>query len=165
MPITAETLAQFDITRAFIETGLAGGQGVQAALDAGFPRVVSIELDQRCIDACRPKFVGKPVTLLQGDTVVQLKVLLTQIHEPVVFWLDAHPDHDSPVLQELAAIAQHPIKTHTVLIDDRRLMQGHWKSVHEIQVLEALRAINPRYDIYYVDGYEADDIIVAEVSW
>jgi hypothetical protein len=93
---------------------------------------------------------------------VQLRVLLTSIFEPVVFWLDAHPTCSSPILDELAVIAQHPIKTHTILIDDRRLMQGWWRNVHEIQVLHALKAINPAYKIRYIDGHEPDDIIVAE---
>jgi hypothetical protein len=162
MPITAETLKQFDTSRAFIETGLDRGDGVRAALAAGFRRIVSIELSQDSVDVCEEAFVGKPVTLLQGDTVVQLKALLTSLFEPAVFWLDAHPNDSSPILEELAALKNHHIKTHTILIDDRRLMQGDtWKNVHEIQVLQALKDINPNYKIWYVDGHVPEDIIVA----
>ena len=65
------------------------------------------------------------------------------------------------VLQELEVLRTAPCRSHTILIDDRRLMQGHWASVREPQVWEGLKAINPSYRITYAEGYMKDDIIVA----
>jgi hypothetical protein len=55
--------------------------------------------------------------------------VLASLDSPTLFWLDAHPCTDRaarstaiPLLAELAAIAEHPVNNHAVLIDDMRLM-------------------------------------------
>ena len=79
-----------------------------------------------------------------------------------VFWLDAHPDHDSPILEELGIIKAYGLRGSTILIDDARLMRGHWKSVRESQVIDKLRAVNKHYAIEHIDSPAAKgDIICA----
>jgi hypothetical protein len=162
MPITAETLRKHKTGPWFIETGCEDGNGVQAALDAGFDAVCSIELNRRSVDRVRQRFLGRPVTIMQGSSPLLLPQVLREIKMPVTFWLDAHPEDWSPVLQELAALREHPIKTHTILIDDRRLMHGAWKEITEDKVRAALLSVNPDYVISLDYGVTDDDIIVAK---
>ena len=164
----------------FVETGTLVGAGIVTALRAGFPRIVSIELHRPYYEVQRRRFAGYPgVTCLLGDSVEVLPGVLDQLSEPATFWLDAHA-HDmhgggrgpksSPILDELALISQHPAKTHTILIDDRRVMGAAfiadsgdlWGGVRECDVLSALHNINPAYVISYEDStYVLQDIIVA----
>lgn len=162
MPITKETLAPLKKGRVFVETGCLEGAGIQAALDVGFSSIISIELDLRNVWRAQNRFQHKPVTILHGDSVAVLPSVLNELDEPCTFWLDAHSDYFSPVLTELRLIADRGIKNHTILIDDRRLMYGTWSNMTEDAVRSALLAINPDYVITLVDGYEPNDIIVAQ---
>ena len=62
-------------------------------------------------------------------------------------------------------IGQHPIKTHTILIDDVRIFRepSNKFSVTLDQVIDSLHAINPDYQIGYDDGFQEKDILVAHV--
>lgn len=165
MPITAEVLRKYAYNPMLIETGTHKGDACQLALDVGFEQVLSVELHDALYARCYSRFVDEPrVHVTHGATVPFLREIMPTIEEPVTFWLDAHPDHDSPVLRELAVLAQHPIKTHTILIDDVRLMRGHWQSVNEQQVIDAIKEVNPDYEITYDVGYLGElDIMVAKV--
>jgi hypothetical protein len=161
LPITSETLQRHKTGPWFIETGCENGNGVQAALDAGFDAVVSIEVKHKSVEHAKKRFAGLPVTIMLGSSPLLLPQVLREVKQPVTFWLDAHPENWSPVLQELAAFRDHPIKTHTILIDDRRLMHGAWKEITEDKVRAALLAVNPEYIISLDYGVTDDDIIVA----
>lgn len=165
MPISAETLRKHKAGEWFIETGCDAGEGIQAALDAGFEAVLSIELDMGKVTVARSRFAKehRPVTILHGDTSLMLPIVLAEVSQRSTFWLDGHSDKHSPVLEELAAFCAHPIKDHTILIDDRRLMHGHWGAVMENRVRAAILAINPGYVISLDHGIVANDIIVAKV--
>ena len=160
MPITAETLKQYKRGDVFIETGCLHGDGVQAALDAGFARVITIELDRTNADHVRRRFAGRPVTVIDGDTCAMLPRVLESLNEPATFWLDAHPAQSTPILIELASLARHAIRTHTLLIDDRRLFGNVWM-VGENEIRAAIHAINSEYVVSYADGFVSNDIIVA----
>lgn len=75
-------------------------------------------------------------------------------------------------------LAAHPIKTHTILIDDMRAFGPSKKEclfdVEELKdltqegVVERVKAINPDYKISYEDGHHGkivfkNDILVAQV--
>jgi hypothetical protein len=70
------------------------------------------------------------------------------IDEPVTFWLDAHESSaTSTLLQELEVLKNHPIKTHSILIDDLRMWKRH-KIGFDTEILkEKLLEINPNYKI------------------
>lgn len=70
----------------------------------------------------------------------------------------------SRCLRELSAIARHPIKTHSILIDDVRLFLTHnFGDISLGDVAEALWAINPEYVLERVDGYVPMDILTASL--
>jgi hypothetical protein len=170
MPATAELFARYP-NDWFIETGTFRGRGVRAALEAGFRNVVSIELsEQLYADAVR-NFADQPnVRIVHGDSGKVMAGVIAGIDAPITFWLDGHysegvtarGDSNAPLLQELDAIARHPVNTHTVLIDDVRFLGTPvLDNIGRQTVIDRLLTINPAYEIRYEDGHVPGDILVA----
>jgi hypothetical protein len=161
----------------FIETGSYGGDGIAAAMKAGFKKIHSIELSDHYYNLCVERYGNEQnVHLHHGDSIEVLPKLLSTINEPVTFWLDGHycgPDSASgikavPLWEELEIIKSHTLKMHTILIDDMRLLrrrEAEWKDLpYTIADVESLiMSINPRYSIKYIKGFESMDILVAQV--
>lgn len=189
MPISRHVLKKFrKYGRIFVETGTLSGQSVKNALDVGYATAYSIELSDYNYKVSAKNVGGRPgAKLIFGSSAVELPKLIKKINEPCVFWLDAHysggttagKGKPAPLLVELEAIARHPIKTHTILIDDVRIYhdsrynrlslemfkdieQGHnpdWANV-----LNRLYLINKNYKLSLEDGFAKDDILVATVG-
>jgi hypothetical protein len=176
-----EKLLKKHLNRIFIETGTHMGNGVQLALDCEFQDVYSIEKNSGFYNIAAERFKDHHnVMLYHGDSQECLPMILECIDEPVTFWLDAHidpaekdPKRQVPILGELAVIEGHPIKTHTILIDDRSQFGKHqdnfirdaWSYVKETDVLAALSRINLDYHIYFEDNkFRKKQIIVATIK-
>jgi len=147
------------------------GDGIKAALDAGFSTVHSIELDEGLYTRAREAFKDDPrVTLWHGDSAEVLPRILEQIGDvKCTLWLDAHASGPlkggasggSPVLLELQAVASSPDTECLIMIDDRRLFgSAEWDFVTEPQAIEALQSIPRRYEVSHEDGFVRDDILV-----
>ena len=170
MPIEKDLLAQF-INPVFIETGTYQGNTVQKAVELGFETIYSIEVDPALHAKAVERFSGAPnVHLLCGDTIEVLPQILRELDQPATFWLDAHAispqyvgNHPVPIMQELAMIAEHPIRTHCILIDDRRMLEPAWR-IPERQVYDAILRINPNYKITLGPGVIPDDVIIASAA-
>jgi hypothetical protein len=115
-----------------VETGTYLGDMVAAQLRA-FSRIHSIELDPDLAEAARARFEAWPhVTILQGDSAKVLPLVLREIDRPCLFWLDGHysegvtarGERVTPIVHELEAILDHPVRGHVLLIDDARLFDG-----------------------------------------
>jgi hypothetical protein len=109
--------------RTFVETGTCGGDTI-AHLLQHFDRLYSIELDRELFEAgCRRFFALNKVTLIEGDSAVELPKLLPLITEPALYWLDAHNSgpptagENNPLMAELDAITKQS-KEGIVLVDD-----------------------------------------------
>jgi hypothetical protein len=64
------------------------------------------------------------------------------------------------IVQEV--LKNHPIKNHTLLIDDTRMFGHYWGlGLSKESVIEQVMAINPDYKIQWENGIEANDIMVA----
>jgi hypothetical protein len=172
----------------FIETGTFMGGGVTRALEAGFKQIHSIEVSPDFYDYCMTCFADKEnVYIHLGSSTEVLPKLLENINEPVTLFLDGHffsaspstinnirlAKEDVPLLIELDVIANHPIKNHTILIDDRRVfgksnIPGEvvdWSEVSEDTIEKKLLQINKNYKFSYLDSSNGqNDILVAEVE-
>ena len=155
----------------FVESGSYLGDGIKAALDAGFPNVISIELTSKYYEHCKSRFrKDRRVTLVHGDTVQVLWDIIRDIDKPITFYLDGHFSGedtgrgmmDYPLVQELKTIAVHPIKTHTLIIDDVRLFDIHW-NLGTKTVMREIRRINKLYSVTFRNGYVEDDVLIAKV--
>lgn len=155
----------------FVETGSFNGDGIDKALEAGFREIHSIELSPTLYHYCCQRFEGNPhVHLYLGDSSKVLKKVLSKINRPITFWLDGHyswagtarGDTNTPLLNELAIIARHPIKTHTILINDvRQFGTIEFDFIEKMDAVLALKKINPDYKISYENGYIPNDVLVA----
>jgi hypothetical protein len=153
----------------FVETGTFIGYGVQQAVKAGFPNIISIELDINLAQKAQQFFASnKNIKIIQGDAIYMLWDIIKTIQEPITFWLDGHysggitakGDVPDPILQELQIINKHPIKIHNILIDDIRLYKGE-VSIKLIEIQDLLKQINKEYKYKLEDGIVKEDILVA----
>lgn len=168
----SNTFKQFP-NKYFVETGSLMGEGIERALQAGFTHVYSIELSAQFFGHCKKKFANNSeVELFWGDSGKILYDVIKDIDSSITFWLDGHyggnvtakGDEWSPILKELEQIKKHPIKTHTILIDDVRLMGTEYFDFVTIdQIIEKVLEINADYKLFFIDGYVKNDILVATV--
>lgn len=161
----------------FVETGTSLGDSVQVALDCGFEKIITMEINPEKVKNAKKRFSKQieegRVTILEGDTVETFPEALKLLDSPATFWLDAHWDEGPrgeylcPLPIELEEIQKTSVKNHTLLIDDRRLFgvdNTTWGyTIDENGILESISDINPDYKISYEDGCVPNDIIVAEV--
>jgi hypothetical protein len=155
----------------FIETGSHHGDGIQAALDAGFKCVYSTELNLFDYGWCACRFEKQmtKVHLFNRDSRQFLRDLLPGVTTRCTFWLDAHEcgsgggdSKDCPLTEELLLISLHEIKDHTILIDDVRLFGSELPALDEVKM--ALTRINPDFEITFVNSSEyINDILVARL--
>ena len=163
----------------FIETGTARGEGVAVAIEAGFENIISIEANGETFALACKRFIDNPeVVCVLGDSGIVLPDIIRGIKEPITFWLDAHwstgetelgPSVDKcPILQDVAAIGQHPVKSHTILIDDIRYFRAGgipiWNLVTLGDIMDQIMEVNPLYRIDFADGFIANDVLVATVD-
>lgn len=158
--------------KVFIETGTYKGDGVEKALKAGFKTVYSIEISPQIFGETQKRFLNNPdVHLFLGNSPEVLKNILPEITEPATFWLDGHYSGGdtakgsswTPLIEELEIIGAHPIKTHTILIDDMRCCDTVWfDHLSRQDIVEAVKKINPGYVITFADGVVPNDVLVAE---
>lgn len=161
----------------FVETGTYLGNSVQLALDCGFEKIITMEINPDKVEKVKKRFSkeiedGK-VVVIEGDTVDVFPKAIEMVDAPATFWLDAHWDDGPkgeylcPLPIELECLLNHSIKEHTLLIDDRRLFGvpgttwGH--TIDEDGIVEAIMDINGNYKISYENGNVPNDIIVASL--
>lgn len=143
----------------FIETGTFEGDGILTAFGFDFEKYYSIEIQPQNYEIAMNKWKHKDnVKLYLGATADRLQEILYEIQEPAFFWLDAHFHDASPTYRELEMIKAHPIKTHTILIDDISLYFD--KNHIEKTILD----INPNYIISYEPTWrDPKEILVAKI--
>lgn len=108
-------------------------------------------------------FFDEKLTLINGDSAKYLEIVLQEVTEPALIWLDAHAGaqkyargpEDVPLLTELEVIKNHPIKDHIIAIDDahlfgkKQMIDGQvacdYSHVPYSVVDAKLKEINPNY--------------------
>jgi hypothetical protein len=180
MPFTDELL-QFVDKPCFLETGTFKGDTLAMVLNACVQKkVISLELSKVFFENCVNRFKSYPnVCIHHSNSKTELFNIIRDIPTEITFWLDSHwsgtpdvgfdTDTLCPILYELNQIKEHPIKTHTIMIDDVRLMtstkdiyQGFDISLQDI--VRKIYDINPNYHIQYLDDFTGPkDILVATI--
>lgn len=116
----------------FIETGTYMGRMIES-LKHNFEIIKSIELSEYLAFRAQKKFVNYPnIEIIQGDSGKKISAILKKLNQPALFWLDGHfsggvtakAEIETPILDEVKKILDHPIKSHVILIDDARLFNG-----------------------------------------
>lgn len=157
----------FAYNNVFVETGTFGGYGVDKAMAAGFKQILSVDNDWNHINFTLQRYPRNHprVKLFYGDVKDLLWTMIKDINEPITFWLDAHRfppvsnESNCPILTELDHINRHPIKTHTILIDD---LNCCGTAAFDMLTLDDIKAkiltINPEYKFTFVDGGDDDEV-------
>ncbi|MDQ8205603.1 hypothetical protein [Pelagicoccus sp. SDUM812003] len=116
----------------FVETGTYRGDTVEYIAKTG-KRCITIELSKHYYTEAKKNLSKyKNIQVLQGNSGKLLKEVIERENKRIVFWLDGHssggktaqPEVDTPIIEELITIFNHPINQHTILIDDARLFNG-----------------------------------------
>jgi hypothetical protein len=144
--------------RRLVETGTFEGEMVRKVRGA-FDAIVTIELSpDLAAEARRALRPHAHIAVLTGDSAAILPGVLRDLRAPALFWLDGHHsggrtargERETPLLDELRAIAAHPVRGHVVLIDDARLLgTGDYPSRECVENL--LRAAMPGYRLTVED--------------
>lgn len=177
MTTLKEDVLRKHISPYFFETGTSNGEAVKLAIDLGFEKIFSVEIDEELYKQNIQKFDKEiresKVFLFLGDSIVVLKKLLDEhIDKKCTFWLDAHVDSGPsglkkcPLYEELETISEHFIKDHTIMIDDLRCFGGGWwgEGINLENVKNKLFSINRNYSFNLEDGYVENDILVAKLN-
>jgi hypothetical protein len=164
------------ISHTFVETGTYLGDSVLLALECGFEKIISIELNPELYEGCVTMFKDDveegTVELILGDSLNEVKRIAPTLTERATFWLDAHWDFGPkgeklcPLYEELESIAESPIKNHTIMIDDMRCLGlTHWgNGVTKEGLIERIKKINPEYQITFEPSpCGPQDIMVAYI--
>jgi len=127
----------------FVETGTFQGDTTEVIARTGV-QCHTIEINP-VIHARARRVLGhrRNIDFILGDSADEIARLLETIDEPAVFWLDGHfsggvtgrSDLDTPISAELDAILNHPVRGHTILIDDAREFNGTHDYPHLSRVL------------------------------
>lgn len=157
----------------FVESGSYTGGGINMAGHAGFEIIHSVELAfHHYQDCCRLFSCYPNIYLYHGNSADVFPSILEKIDAPATFWLDGHYSagttakgpSNTPILAELESIKRHPIKTHTILIDDiRQCGTIDFDFVTLSDLVSILFEINPDYRISFEDGYCPNDVLVAKI--
>lgn len=161
MPLTKELLKRYAYNDVFVETGTWTGDGVEKACQVGFSEIYSIEVQESVYSSACKKFKNfNNIILYLGDSGEILADVIKDINKRITFWLDAHSNNfNSPLLKELEAISLHPIKNHTIIIDDVDDFEQYGTSREFID--EFLRSINQNY---FIKEYQTKrKILIAEI--
>ena len=161
----AQLVTAFGI-RAFLETGTYLGNTSAIASEI-VHEVHTIELSADLAAQARARFIAEPrVHVYQGDSAELLPQILAGLAAPTLFWLDGHYSEggtargrrNTPILDEIAAIAHSGRKDAVILIDDLRLFErrplavGAESSLHGYpsvnEVHEAILAIDLDYQFF-----------------
>jgi hypothetical protein len=145
-----------------VETGTCLGDMVHSC-HKHFKQIYSVELDKTLAFKARERFkLYKHIKILQGDSSDELIGILSEIHKPALFWLDGHYSEgitakgklNTPIIQELTHILNHPLKNHLILIDDARCFNGtnDYPTIEELKAFVTNQNPNVAFEI-------KDDII------
>lgn len=144
----------------FVETGSFNGSGIETALKHPYTEIHSVEWDAARHAALSEKFAAEPrVKLYQGDSADRLREIIPALNHPATFWLDAHDDKQSPLMEELIAIRELSKFKNTILIDDLNWFYC-WKFTED-DIVKLVKTIDPNYVISKVDGAAHETVLVA----
>lgn len=150
----------------FIETGCWRGQGIRAALDCGFKKVYSCDIDENWVNYCKSIYEDKlNVTIHNESSVEFLKKILNIEKEDITFWLDAHIP-DCKVVNELEVIRECGVKNINILIDDFHRFETYrepehpcgtwWKGVSVRDIIFKISEIGNNHSISIQNGMNLD---------
>ena len=126
-----------------VETGTYKGDMIFAQLN-NFEQLYSIELSNEYYNNAKIRFKDHPkVSLILGDSGIELPKLVQKLNDKTLFWLDGHycggvtaqSEVECPIYAELECIFKSNLN-HVILIDDARMFNGtrDYPTLDELQI-------------------------------
>ena len=141
-----------------IETGTFEGEMARKCRES-FREIHTIELDPALAEAAARRLgPWEWIHVHTGDSAAILPSLIARIESPALFWLDghysgegtAHGAKETPLDEEIAAIAARARAGDVVLVDDARLLgQGAYPTAEALQA--RLAPAHPGYRLTLAD--------------
>lgn len=149
--------------RILIETGYWLGEGTERAIESGYEKVYTCDINPDFISNAKNKYPNGNVVSEVMESHLFLEKILKEIDEKVVIFLDAHFMPDStgekfgditvkegiescPLIKELEVIKKHHIKDHVILIDDFQCFSTWmFEYLNFDDVNDFIKTINPKY--------------------
>jgi hypothetical protein len=169
----------------FVETGSCKGDGIDLAMQADYRRIFSMDIDGANVAHCQERFGLIPddenkqparnghISVTCADSAIGLLKMMKYVNEPALIWLDAHSqlfddepvtENPFPLLKELEQLRKHPIRSHTILIDDILILTHPDVTGWNKETIEnALLMINPAYKLTYLPNPVVNNILMAHV--
>lgn len=160
----------------YVETGIWRSDSLAMAMEAGFKKIIGIDISPEFIQFAKDRFDLQNfplpgLQLIQGDSAECLWDAIKDIDQPITFFLDSHfsllegeekGKNPFPLLDELCQIDRHPIKTHTIIIDDFLYMTHPDITIWtRAGIIKALDFINPNYKINLVANPVINNLLIA----
>lgn len=149
---------------AFIETGCLVGDGIAAAIDAGFDAVYSCDIAPAHLEATQKRFEGDGrVHLVLCESLSFLRGLDRQQTGSALFWLDAHFPGSYGLGALEPTIGKFPVLNELAIIRERGAFIGDVILIDDIRVIED--DANSRWtpgeipEYYVVRGLKLADLV------
>jgi hypothetical protein len=157
----------------FIETGSLFGEGIQIAIESGFEKVISFEIDETLYNHCIDRYKDNPnVEIILGDSAVELKKFLDKNKNiSFTYWLDGHYSggitgcgvKEFPIIEELEAILQRDVKDEVIYIDDMRILRSFNADINLSKIKKTCLSYKPECKISFEPSdYDSEDILIIE---
>ena len=155
----------------FIETGCHLGGGITKAINAGYNKIYSCDINMDRVEHCinlisEMAFNGYDFVepwIYNCRSSQFLLQLLPTIDTDATFWLDAHDEGGGvPLFEELALIKKlFKNNTSTIIMDDISLYISE-KGLSALQTI--IKEINPDYNFELIDTSRPESILIAYIG-
>lgn len=175
LPTTYNLLSKYP-NQVYCETGIFRGDSLLLAAETGhFKQLIGVELFDEWIKFCKSRFhkMDYPIRYVHGDSALCLWDVIKHIHTPITFFLDSHSQlledepemaNPFPLIDELRQIARHPIKGHTLIIDDLLyLTHPDITGWSYAGLVDSICRINPQYKIERIANPVKWNLLIATV--
>jgi hypothetical protein len=145
--------------KTLVETGTYMGDMIYAMRNR-FAKIYSIELGYELWAQAVKRFEKyQHINILNGDSGEKIQVVVNELKEPALFWLDGHYSEGvtakgnlhTPIVAELKAVLVDGPNKHIILIDDARCFNGENDYPTLDELTRLVHQLNPNYEIHLQD--------------
>lgn len=160
----------------YIDVGCWDGDSIDLAYQAGFRKVIGIELDNHKYKHCIERFAGHTrmyLDMVNGDSALCLYDCIKHLNVSATIFLDAHSqlfedeppmDNPFPLMKEIMQLQRHHIKTHTLIIDDILILTHPQVTGWTLDNIKSwVLAVNPEYKFKLVANPVMNNLLICTV--
>lgn len=164
--------------KTFIETGTNVGETI-FHMEQYFNKLHTIEISERLYNNTKNSYNGNKINFLLGDSSKVFPLILSNIEDNAIFFLDGHwssgdtgrGEKDCPLLEEITQINNLFKNKAIIIVDDCRLfgkgpnngMNEDWTDINSDKLINILK--NRLVEFYYLDStYSKNDRLIIHIN-